>query len=376
MKKVLAFYLPQFHCIPENDEWWGEGFTEWTNVKKAKALFEGHNQPRIPLDQNYYDLSDIEVMRWQAKIAKEHKIYGFCVYHYWFHGKLLLEKPMENYLKDEDTDFPYCFCWANEHWTNAWVSGENKILIENEFQDKSDWVKHFQYLLPFFKDKRYIKENNKPVFVIYYPSIIDPLDEMMLCWNKLAEDEGFSGIEFIYQHFLFHLSSTPTDNAKKDLFNYGIEFEPNLSMNETKSKFKGFLERAKAKSSNFLQTKMHVYLKLPQNKPTIFDYDVLWKNLLNRDSNSKKMIPSAFVDWDNTARRGSRGSLISGATPDKFKKYFRSLVEKSEREYHSNYIFIFSWNEWAEGGYLEPDTRNGFGYLNAIKDVLDEYYKK
>lgn len=376
MKKILALYLPQFHQIPENDEWWGEGFTEWVNVKKAQPLFDGHNQPRIPLNNNYYDLSEISCMRWQTKIAKENNIYGFCVYHYWFNGKLLLEKPMENYLKNEDIDFPFCFCWANEHWTNAWVSGENKIIMENDFNDKDDWVKHFYYLLPFFKDKRYIREDNKPIFTIYYPTIIEPLKEMMSCWNRLAKEEGFSGIKFIYQHYLFHLSNNKSDEIKKELFDYGIEFEPNLSMNETKSKLQADLERFKARFSNFLQTRLHLYLKMPQKKPVINDYDIIWENILKRTPVSNKMIPGGFIDWDNTARRGVRGSLLSGATPQKFKNYFFRLLDKAEKEYTTEYIIIFSWNEWAEGGYLEPDMRNGFGYLNAIKEVYDDYYKR
>lgn len=164
--KILALYLPQFHAIPENDEWWGKGFTEWVNVKKARPLFEGHYQPRIPLNENYYNLLDNSVKKWQIDLAKEHGIYGFCVYHYWFCGKKLLEKPMEQYLADKSLDFPFCFCWANEHWSNAWVSGENKILMAQNFEDREDWDNHFYYMLPFFQDERYIKRRRK-TFVRY-----------------------------------------------------------------------------------------------------------------------------------------------------------------------------------------------------------------
>lgn len=366
-KKVLALYLPQFHVIPENDKWWGKGFTEWKNVKGAKPLFAGHNQPRVPLNNNYYNLLDPKVMEWQTKIAKENNIYGFCVYHYWFHGKLLLEKPMEQYLDNENIDFPFCFCWANEHWTNAWVSGENKIIIEQNFDDKEDWINHFNYLLPFFKDDRYIKEDNQPVFVIYYPSIIGPLSEMLDCWNQLAKDNGFKGIKFVYQHYLFHLE----DNPKKALFDYGIEFEPNLSMNEVQTKTAASFERFRAKVSNFLQTKLHVYVKMPKRKPTIFDYDEIWQHILNRKPVTKNLIPGAFVDWDNTPRRGVRGSLTKGGNPQKFKKYFSELVKKSDREYATDYIILFAWNEWAEGGYIEPDSKYKYEYLHAIKEVID-----
>lgn len=156
--KVIAFYLPQFHETPENNEWWGQGFTEWNNMKAAKPLFEGHNQPRIPLNNNYYNLLDEKTLEWQTKIAREHGVYGFCCYHYWFGSKMLLEKPMEIYLKDKNCDLPFCFCWANETWTNAWAAeteSDRKTLIKQEYGDKEEWERHFQYLLPFFKDERY-----------------------------------------------------------------------------------------------------------------------------------------------------------------------------------------------------------------------------
>lgn len=367
--KTLALYLPQFHTIPENDEWWGEGFTEWVNMKKAKPLYEGHYQPRIPLNNNYYDLSDVNVMKWQTEIAKKYGIYGFCVYHYWFHGHKLLEKPMEQYLENKDIDFPFCFCWANEHWTNAWVSGENKILIEQDFKDKKDWKTHFEYFLPFFKDKRYIKEDNKPFLVIYLPSIIEPLEEMLEYWNQLAIDNGFDGMKYAYQHYMYYLDAT----KNKKCFDYGIEFEPNLSMNEIKSKSKAKLELLKIKLSVFLQTKLHIYFKLRHKEVTKVSYDEIWNNILRRSPKDKNMIPGAFVDWDNTPRKGVRGSALIGATPEKFEYYFDKYLEKIKTNYSTDKIIMFAWNEWAEGGYLEPDEKNGFGYLEAISRVLKKH---
>ncbi|MCR5703795.1 MAG: glycoside hydrolase family 99-like domain-containing protein [Eubacterium sp.] len=364
--KTLALYLPQFHTIPENDEWWGKGFTEWVNMKKAKPLFEGHYQPRIPLNNNYYDLSDVNVMRWQTKIAKEYGIYGFCVYHYWFHGHKLLEKPMEQYLNEKDIDFPFCFCWANEHWTNAWVSSENKILIEQDFKDRDDWKAHFEYFLPFFKDDRYIKENNKPFLVIYLPSIIEPLDEMLEYWNQLAIENGFDGMEFAYQHYMYYLD----ESKDKSSFDYGIEFEPNLSMNEIKPKSKATLELLKIKLSVFLQTKLHIYLKLRKKNAEQIDYDAVWDNVLRREPKNDKMIPGAFVDWDNTPRKKEKGSLMVGASPEKFEVYFDKLIQKAQKKYKTDKIILFAWNEWAEGGYLEPDEKYGYGYLEAIRNVL------
>ena len=320
--KILALYLPQFHTIPENDEWWGKGFTEWVNMKKAKALYNGHYQPRVPLDHDYYDLSNVNVMRKQTEIAKKYGIYGFCVYHYWFQGHKLLEKPMENYLEAKDIDFPYCFCWANEHWTNAWVSGENKILIEQDFTDKEDWKNHFYYFLSFFKDERYIKEDNKPFLVIYLPSIIETLNEMLEYWDILAKENGFAGMKYAYQHYVYYL-----DNDKDDSrFDYAIQFQPNLAMNLIKTKRQAKIELLKTKLSIFLQTKLHIYLKLKQKEVTRIDYDAVWNKILEMKPVDKATIPGSFMDWDNTPRRGMRGSAMVGANPEKFEYYFDKQI--------------------------------------------------
>ena len=183
--KIIAFYLPQFHNIPENDEWWGDGFTEWTNVKKAKPLYEGHMQPRVPLGGNYYNLLDDNVKIWQADLAKKYGVYGFCYYHYWFNGKMLLEKPMEQMLANKEVDIPFCICWANEPWTKAWVGDERKLLIAQEYGQEEEWKQHFMYLLPFFKDERYITKNGKPLFVFYRPDIVPCMKEICISERRL-----------------------------------------------------------------------------------------------------------------------------------------------------------------------------------------------
>ncbi len=185
--KIIAFYLPQFHNIPENDEWWGNGFTEWTNVKKAKPLYEGHMQPRVPLGGNYYNLLDDNVKIWQADLAKKYGVYGFCYYHYWFNGKMLLEKPMEQMLANKEVDIPFCICWANEPWTKAWVGDERKLLIAQEYGQEEEWKQHFMYLLPFFKDERYITKDGKPLFVFYRPDIVPCMKEMIETWDKTCQ---------------------------------------------------------------------------------------------------------------------------------------------------------------------------------------------
>ena len=364
--KILALYLPQFHAIPENDEWWGEGFTEWVNVKKAKPLYEGHYQPRIPLNENYYNLLDDTVKEWQIDLAKKHGIYGFCVYHYWFNGKLLLEKPMEQYLENKDLDFPFCFCWANEHWSNAWVSGENKILMAQNFEDREDWDRHFYYMLPFFEDSRYIKEDGKPLYVIYLPNIIGPLNEMLDRWQELALENGLPGIKFIYQSPFFHLDP----NADKSRFDYGIEFQPSMVNHLEKGTRGAKLIRIKSKISMFLQQKLHIYLYKKQKEVHKQSYDEMWKKVLDIHPMNDNCIPGAFVDWDNTPRRAKRGAVYTGASPEKFKYYFDLQVKHVKKEYKTDYLVLFAWNEWAEGGMLEPTEKYKCGYLEAIRDVL------
>ena len=366
--KILALYLPQFHAIPENDEWWGKGFTEWVNVKKARPLFEGHYQPRIPLNENYYNLLDNSVKKWQIDLAKEHGIYGFCVYHYWFCGKKLLEKPMEQYLADKSLDFPFCFCWANEHWSNAWVSGENKILMAQNFEDREDWDNHFYYMLPFFQDERYIKEDGKPLYVIYLPNIIGPLNEMIDRWQELAKQNGLPGIKFISQSPFWHLDN----NADKSRFDYSIEFQPSMINHLEKGKQGAKWVRWKTKLSLFLQNKLHIYVKLPKKKVHRSCYDDKWKQVLAIHPQNDSCIPGAFVDWDNTPRKGERGDVYVGASPEKFKHYFDLQVKYVKREYKTDWLVMFAWNEWAEGGILEPTERYGTGYLEAIRDVLLE----
>lgn len=370
--KVIPAYLPQFHTIPENDEWWGKGFTEWVNVKNAKPLFEGHNQPRVPLNNNYYDLSDIETLKWQCKLAKDYGIYGFCMYHYWFNGHLLLEKPMEMLLAHPEIDIKYCISWANHDWSDAWKATNRrpKILISHDFNDEQDWVNHFNYMLPFFKDLRYISENNKPFMVIYVPNLIPKLNKMLDLWTKMAKDAGFDGLTYIYQAAM----SCFDKNWDRSKFDYGVEFQPGYVRE---------LRNASRINKMWLITK-HVkpLLKIVHClKDKLFasskdlrkwDYDKAWEQILDLRPSNKKTIPSAFVDWDNTPRMKERGTVYVGANPQTFKKYFKQLIINTRKYYQQDKIFVFAWNEWAEGGYLEPDDKYGNGYLLAIYESLNE----
>lgn len=374
--KVIPLYLPQFHTIPENDEWWGKGFTEWVNVKGAKPLFEGHNQPRVPLNNNYYDLSDVETLKWQCKLAKDYGIYGFCMYHYWFNGKLLLEKPMEMLLAHPEIDIKYCISWANHDWTDGWKASDRapRILIAHNFDDEQDWVNHFNYMLPFFKDPRYMRENNKPLMVIYIPNLIRKLDKMLALWTKMAKENGFDGLTYIFQSAASHF-----DNSwRKDLFDYGVEMNPGYANTFFQERRNSGLFPQLIKYSHEIKRKLGIKRSLNflnSKKPTQvrrINYDEVWDKVLRlRPAKGKpKMIPCAFTDWDNTPRHKERGYAYNGATVEKFKRYFGQLVENTKKYYDTDMIFVFAWNEWAEGGYLEPDEKYGHGFLEAIQSCL------
>ena len=365
--KTIAFYLPQYHAIPENDEWWGKGFTEWTNVKKSKPLFDNHYQPEVPLNNDYYNLLDEEVQQRQSELALKYGVDGFCYYHYWFEGKLLLEKPMENMLKNSKVRIPFCVCWANESWARTWDGAETKILIKQNYSEsESEWKSHFEYLLPFFKDERYIKDRNRPMLLLYKPALILNCAEMMEYWNKLAIENGFDGIFWGYQHpsgFLADLSKCP--------FDFAVEFEPAYTTlqidKETNKLSKGQKIIYGVKHPKWLYKKIkRIILKLPR----IYDYDEVWNRILARQPETPISMPGAFTAWDNTPRRGIDANVYYEATPEKFKKYIFERVKRAKEIYHAEYLFINAWNEWAEGAHLEPDEKNGYGYLEALKNAM------
>lgn len=375
--RVIAFYLPQFHSIPENDEWWGKGFTEWTNVKAAKPLFDGHDQPKEPLDGNYYNLLDNSTIKWQIDLAKKYGVYGFCFYHYWFDGHMLLQKPMENMLNDPELNIPYCISWANENWTNAWkANGDVRTLIQQTYGKEDEWKRHFDYLLPFFKDPNYILEDNKPFFVIYRPEIIPCLNEMLDYWNELAKQNGFDGMVFAYQQLSYHI----LEGRDESRFKYNIEYQPgyaryDIQMNqESKTgqiafKFRNTVRKIVSGIDKKIGT--NISAKLTRNTLQIENYDSLCNEIVNRKPDSEKAIPGMFVGWDNTPRRGKTGRVCIGSTPEKFAKYMKLQVKNAEENYHKDMIFVFAWNEWAEGGYLEPDETNRYGYLEGIKSAQE-----
>lgn len=368
--KIIAFYLPQFHTIPENDMWWGKGFTEWTNVRKAKSVVKGQIQPKIPYNDNYYNLLEDSVKVWQSKIAKENGIYGFCYYHYWFNGKMLLEKPAEQMLINQNIDMPFCFSWANEPWSRSWKGEKKNVIMPQEYGTEFDWKEHFNYLLPFFKDNRYIKENEKPMFIIYKPDIIESCYEMMECWNNLAKANGFPGI-----YFGFQFPSAFRNRENESRFDFSIEFEPLYTQTARREfydistlfgKFKLLVKHPGIFLKTSYQKLRNVYL----GKPILYDYEKICKEMVCREPYFKNAIPGMFTSWDKTPRNGKKATIYMNSTPEKFEKYLGNQLQRAKNIFHTDYLFITAWNEWGEGAFLEPDEQFGYKYLEAVRKLL------
>lgn len=367
--KIVAMYLPQYHCIPENDEFWGKGFTDWVSVKKAKPLYEGHYQPQVPLDDNYYDLSEKRNIAWQVKLARENGIYGFGIYHYWFNNeKNLLTKPAEIIRDNDDIDMNYFFCWDNGNWKRSWsnVPGNDwapiadqpnaktsgpQILIPYILGKEPDWKNHYDYLLSHFKSEKYIKVENKPVFCIFAYS----KDMLPMCdyWNELAKKDGFDGVYFIFKNTRENV--LPKDMPRYDYQPHAIGWWTPLSL----------LDR--------ILRKLHLFQPKEDNI-TFYDYDTLWQNLLAnaKKNRQKNLYHGGFVSYDDSPRRGTlKSKIIKGATPEKFEKYMKELIRLSEQQ-DKEFLFLTAWNEWGEGAYLEPDTKNGYKYLEALKRAIEK----
>lgn len=360
--KVLAYYLPAFHEIEENNKWYGKGFTEWDNTRKGKELFDGHYQPRIPW--KYYDLLDDSVVIEQMKMAMENGIDGFIYYHYWFNenGYKILEKPLERLLninKEQRTNF--CVCWANESWKNTWHdgTGEPEMLIEQRYGGRTDWENHFNYLLKFFKDDKYIKVNNSPMLIIYKVESIPKYSEMIEYWRKCAIDNGFSGMYIVrlYTSHKVDKLSFPCD-AEAD-------FEPGYTLSCDIKKNIFNLWRVK----NFIYWKLYGKDWFSKRFLNKVNYDAFYRSLLKKTYKSNKKICSIVTDWDNSPRKGRRGTIFVGGSAEKFAYYLEKVKEYAE-SMDIPYIFCFAWNEWGEGGYLEPDYKNGDAYLKSVKRIM------
>ena len=361
--KVMCMYLPQYHSFPENDEWWGKGYTEWTAVKRGRPLYKGHIQPRVPLDGRYYDLVNegAQTLKWQAETARKYGIYGFSIYQYWFKGRQLMQRPMEILLEHPEIDINYCICWANESWTRTWYGLSEQVLMKQEYGEEEDWYNHFEYLLKFFNDKRYIKIDNKPVLQIYRGFDIDCLDRMLLCFNKWAHGEGVDGIYAVAGR------TAGEQETRTELIDGYYYFEPGYTLKHDFSKWNELIYN----SSVLVKTMANSLFKEKRLERSI-KASLILDGIKSRDYKENEF-PGLIADWDNTPRRGYKGLVYKGTSPEKFEEVLQVLKEKKEG-HKTDLVFINAWNEWGEGAMLEPDEYRGYGYLEAIKRVTENQY--
>jgi lipopolysaccharide biosynthesis protein len=357
MPRLLAIYLPQFHPIPENDQWWGKGFTEWTNVTKARPLFPGHYQPRLPGELGFYDLRLPETREAQAELARRHGIHGFIYYHYWFSGRTLLERPMREVLESGKPDFPFCICWANHNWNRTWTGESEEVLIEQKYSLEDD-REHIRWLLPYVKDRRYVTVQGKPVVFFYRAAEIGHLAETARIWREEARAAGLPGI------YLSWMESNHTGNSQ-DLTPAGLdaamEFQPRMGT-------------AGAPMPIFLRGSLRSLLPKPFRNHNFRKYSRLVKGALGRPPAPYKRFPCVTPGWDNSPRRAPRlrANIWVDSTPELYERWLRETLNRF-RPFgpDEDFVILNAWNEWAEGNYLEPDQRWGRAYLEATKRALE-----
>ena len=353
--RAIALYLPQFHPVPENDLWWGKGFTEWTNTAKAKPLYRGHYQPHVPADLGFYDLRVPESRAAQAELARRYGIAGFCYYHYWFAGRRILERPFNEVLASGAPDFPFCLCWANETWSGIWHGAPNRILIEQTYPGEGDHRAHFAALLPAFRDRRYMRVEGRPILVLYKPEKLPDAAAATALWRRLAVEAGLPGLHFV--GFCNIASWNPREHG----------FDAKLVAPLVGSR--PWISRRRPLA--WLRQR----LDMRRGLPTFHAYETIagtYAQTLRREvrgeGTSYPAYPCALHAWDNTPRSGGNGVVLWGATPERYRAHLRAAVEAlAHRPAEQRLLFLKSWNEWAEGNHLEPDLRDGHAWLEAVR---------
>lgn len=364
--KVLAYYLPQFHPLPENDEWWGKGFTEWTNVAKAKPLFKNHKQPKIPADLGFYDLRLPEVREMQAEYAKSAGISAFCYWHYWFgEGRRLMNYPFDEVVRSGKPDFPFCLAWANHSWyQKSWTSGKgifnlskSKLLIEQKYSGVEDYTRHFYDMLPAFRDSRYYKLNGRLVFVVFAPQELPNPQEFMDCWRKLARKEGIADFYFIAHCYVGEL----LDKIRMmgfDAINFSMHQEVFPTKQDHSNLFKTIVTG--------INRRVHI-------KPTILSYKKAVEKMNVTLWEEDKIYPTLIPNWDHTPRSGNFGRVFQDCTPELFAKHIELTIKRiKNKPKEDQVIFLKSWNEWGEGNYLEPDLEYGTQFIDSMGKVILE----
>lgn len=360
MARFIAFYLPQFHPTPENNEWWGEGFTEWTNVARARKLYHGHYQPKIPKDLGFYDLRLPETRMAQARLAKEYGVEAFCYWHYWFGGgKRLLQRPFDEVVASGEPDFPFCLAWANHSWAKKQFDkdGNQTLLMEQTYPGTDDFILHFNTMLPAFKDKRYVRVDGKLLFIVYNPLDNPLLKDFIRIWRQLARENGLGDFYFV--------GKTDKGRLRKEIIDFGYDATYNDAVlnvhHHEPFLYKVFLE---------LRARLLHY-------PKIFSYKEAIKYMVGDEERSDNAIPVIAPNWDHTPRSGSGGILLKDCEP----RYFKELVKHAldivkDKPAEKQIIMIKAWNEWGEGNYMEPDLKYGRGMLEALKEAIKEEITK
>ena len=361
-RRIIAFYLPQYHATETNNLWYGEGFTEWSNVKKAKALFKGHYQPKVPSELGYYNLLDSEIRLKQALLAKLSKIEGFCYYHYWFgEGRMELEKPFQEVVRMQQPNFPFCLCWANQSWySKFWnndIECEPKLIVEQKY-DNQEWrERHFYSLLEAFKDKRYIKVDNRLLFMIYRPLEYPEVKTFMKHWQSLAKENNLNGFYFIGQ--------ANNDNEAISIKGLGFDRVNIVRKNEYRNHWR---------YSNILTKYWNKFQRVIGNAPYHYNYKNIYKTFIKKGGLEcyDDFYPTLIPNWDHSPRSGKRGDVFYNSTPELFEKHLKETLEITKDKIdNKNLIFLKSWNDWGEGNYIEPCIKYGRGYIDVMKKNLE-----
>ncbi len=362
--RAIAFYLPQFHPIPENDSWWGAGFTEWRNVANARPQIKGHYQPHVPADLGYYDLRLPETRTAQADLARYYGIHGFCYYHYWFNGRRILERPFEEVLEDGEPDFPFCLCWANENWTRRWDGGDKEILLQQSYSAEDDRA-HIESLIPAFRDPRYIRVNGKPVFLVYQTALLPNPAETASMWRKIVREAGLEGL------FLIHVENVTAASWQKPIldprqigFDAAVRFAPDTRV----------LGRALWNGRKYAPVRWLRMVESGYGVHMVHSYENLVERTIRSETVEYPRYPCVAPSWDNTARRKQGATIYLGSDPAIYGRWISYAVNHVKQNFAGDerLLFINAWNEWAEGCHLEPDIAFGHGYLEETKNALAE----
>jgi lipopolysaccharide biosynthesis protein len=350
--RALAFYLPQFHPIPENDVWWGRGFTEWANVVRARPLFHGHHQPHLPADLGFYDLRLVDTRVAQADLAREAGLHGFCYYHYWFEGRRLLHRPVDDLLSSGEPGFPFALCWANENWTRVWTGGDREVLMPQRYSDEDD-LAHIRWLATAFADRRYIRVDDRPLFLVYRPSSLPHAARTTDRWRAEAQRLGVGELYLC----AVHSNTTVRRDPALDGFDAAVDFQPD------------FGDLGPRVGQHLIRRVVRRFLSpdSPYRLHSVHRYDTFVERQLDATPPPFKKYPCVSPGFDNSSRRTKGGAaILTGSTPELYERWLRAVVGGFEPySPDENFVFVNAWNEWAEGNHLEPCQRWGHAYLDA-----------